>query len=465
MAAPQRMQFFITEEIGPNRSITPAGFLLCTDVPLARTGIMNYAPGETPVAIGPKGYVEIERNADEVFNPQSLATYTSAPFTLDHPSVDVIPTNWRDLAHGDVLNARRGDNELIECVVGDIMVKSPEAIAAIQRGRREVSVGYTCDYDEIEPGRGRQRNIIVNHVALVERGRCGPRCSIRDEEPENPMSATTLDGGNMLKRLAANLRTAFAGGDEAAVKKAIDGLDTITDLGSAPANGAGGSTININVRDKEPEEEETEKAKDAAARDARDKAIDKFMADTAETLKEVKDSIEELKKDKPDKADDEAILGTLQMEAPPGTNDAAITKDSTKDSALLAHSYQETVSMAEVLAPGIVPPTFDTKLPAARTFDSICKHRRTALSVAVNNARLAGFIRDNMPKGKTFDSMSCDETRTLFKASAAVAAAINNGAGKTADVVITGPGAKTNSKVTSIKELNALAKTKYKTAN
>lgn len=283
------------------------------------------------------------------------------------------------------------------------------------------------------------------------------------------MTAKALDGGNLIKRSLARLRAGMRTGDEAAVEKELTGLETITDLEGAsdPAIGAAnpGSTININLGDKDKEDEEDDKTKDAT-RDARDKAIDKFMSDTNENFKKINDSIEELKKggEKKDKVEDEKILGALQMEAPPGTSDA-LTMDSTKDSTVLAHSYQETVSMAEVLAPGITPPTFDVKLPAAKTFDSICKHRRSALSIAVNNPKLVGFIRSGLPQGKTFDSMSCDETRTLFKASAAVAAAINNGAGKTADVNINGGGAKTNSKVTSIKDLQELAKKTYKTQN
>ncbi len=475
------MEFFISEEIGPNRAMTPAGFLLCRNVPLARTGTMLYAPGETPVAPGMNGVVNIERNADEVFSPDSLASFMGAPFTLDHPLDDVIPTNWRDLAHGDVLNARRGDGDLGDCVVADILIKSPEAIDELNSGKREVSVGYSCDYDQIEPGRGRQRNIVVNHVALVRQGRCGPRCSIGDKaNPEISMTVKTADKG-IIKRSMDRLRAAISTKDEGAVEKELKGLETITDMALGdPAEGLaapGAAAVHIHLGDKSRDEDKDDEKKDKKTddedkedeekkktQDARDKAVDAKFAAMDEKIDKLCDTVENfVKGEGKEKAEDEKILGALQMEAPPGTNDAAI-RAGVKDSAILSNAYQETVSLAEILAPGIQPPAFDVTKPAAKTFDSICGHRRRALSIARNTAAMTTFIDENMPKGKTFDSMTCDETRTLFKSAAAVARAINNGAGRTADVKINA-GGNQQSPINSIADLNKYAKDHFKTAN
>jgi hypothetical protein len=42
------VRFYATEQIGPKRHKTPEGYLICQDVPLARTGIMEYGQEEIP---------------------------------------------------------------------------------------------------------------------------------------------------------------------------------------------------------------------------------------------------------------------------------------------------------------------------------------------------------------------------------------------------------------------------------
>jgi hypothetical protein len=63
-------------------------------------------------------------------------------------------------------------------------VTSSEAVAEIDNGVRQLSLGYDADYDMTGPGRGEQRNIIVNHLALVENGRCGGMSNSRSRAAE-----------------------------------------------------------------------------------------------------------------------------------------------------------------------------------------------------------------------------------------------------------------------------------------
>lgn len=178
------MKFFTSERLGPKQSIMGAsGFLLCEDVPLARTGVQLYGPGEVPITPGPDGMIRIEREPDQVFRSETVASANGKAATVDHPPVDVTPDNWRELAVGFAVNPRRGEGILDDLLLGDIIVTCPEVIEAVRaRKLREISLGYDADYEEIEPGRGRQTNILVNHVAFLEPGgsRCGPRCSIGD---------------------------------------------------------------------------------------------------------------------------------------------------------------------------------------------------------------------------------------------------------------------------------------------
>lgn len=185
-------RFFVQSRLSEHQSITPEGYLLCQAVPITRTGSLEYQPDEVPVSAGGKNCVTIYRDAGDLFDPAAIASYEGKPVTIGHPDQDVNPSNWRDLAKGHVQNVRRGSGNEADLLLADILVTDEEAIELIRkRGIREISCGYDADYEEIEPGKGKQVSFIGNHVALVDAGRAGPRCAVRD---------TIKDSRNMAKR-------------------------------------------------------------------------------------------------------------------------------------------------------------------------------------------------------------------------------------------------------------------------
>lgn len=175
-------RFYTTEQLGPKQSLTPEGFLLCEDVPLARPGEMIYGPDETPIDAGPDGITRITRTLEELFRPETLASFNGKPVTNEHPDEDVTPDNWKRYTVGVLLNVRPGIGDNEGLMVGDLLITDPQTIQDIRSDKREVSLGYDADYKKTADGEGTQANIIGNHVALVERGRCGPRCAIHDHE-------------------------------------------------------------------------------------------------------------------------------------------------------------------------------------------------------------------------------------------------------------------------------------------
>jgi len=175
-------EFYATERIGPQQSITPEGFLLCKDAVLARTGKQLYSDKEIPIKGDAQGKIIIDREPDEVFRPATIASLQGKPITLDHPPEDVNPDNYHDLAVGHVINPRRGTGVFDHLLIGDLLIHDKKAIEAIRNKLlRELSVGYRADYEETGDARGRQRNILCNHLALVKDGRCGPVCRIGDK--------------------------------------------------------------------------------------------------------------------------------------------------------------------------------------------------------------------------------------------------------------------------------------------
>jgi len=167
----------------------PEGYLLCLNVPVARTGIQEYLPEELGLAPGP-GTVEVFRPEEEVFSPATVASFEGMPVTNDHPPEGVDVSNIRALQKGHAHNVRRGSGKEADLLLADLIITDPALIEAVLRdGKREISCGYTYELAE-ENGRYIQRNIRGNHVAVVDAGRAGSRVCIRDGRPEPRIRGT-----------------------------------------------------------------------------------------------------------------------------------------------------------------------------------------------------------------------------------------------------------------------------------
>src|SRR6185503_11189172 len=131
------MKFFVKEKLGLTRSTTPEGFLLIENTPVARTGEMLYGPGETPVEVGPDGITKIDRSPEEVFRPETIASCSGKPVVNDHPSSDVNPDNWNELAVGVMMHPRRGTGTLDDTLMADLLITNRGAIDDIKSGKLE----------------------------------------------------------------------------------------------------------------------------------------------------------------------------------------------------------------------------------------------------------------------------------------------------------------------------------------
>ena len=184
----------------------PEGYLLCLNVPVARTGIQEYLPAE--LGLTGNGLVPVSRPEEEVFSPETVASFEGMPVTNDHPPDGVDVFNIRALQKGHAHNVRRGSGEESDLLLADLIITDPGLITAIlEEGKREISCGYTYELCE-ENGRYIQRKIRGNHVAVVDAGRAGARVSIKDEHPSESLIRVTVP---MLQPSKA--RSGFGNGD------------------------------------------------------------------------------------------------------------------------------------------------------------------------------------------------------------------------------------------------------------
>ena len=185
--------YYTPEKIGKTRRITPEGFLVLEGTPIARTGEQIYAAHELDgLRPNGQGQIIVQRLPEEVFAENTLKSFEGKDFVIEHPPEGVDVTNWKNHTVGHVQNVRRGSGIEDDLIVADIIVKDPMAIEYVNKHLPELSAGYDSDYEQTEPGKAIQRNILGNHVAGVKAGRAGARVAVRDHQTEevSPMAKT-----------------------------------------------------------------------------------------------------------------------------------------------------------------------------------------------------------------------------------------------------------------------------------
>jgi hypothetical protein len=521
------LRFVTDEQLSKKRRIVNGGYLLCEDVPIARVGTLVYAPGEVPVAPGPDGLVRIDRDPDDVFDERSIRTFEGMPIVDEHPMIGdevigVDPDNWKTHSLGTVFNVRRGtgpegseDNDP-DIMYGDFLFQDRRGIRLVDSGKRQVSAGYDADYESLGPGRGRQHNIIGNHVALVERGRCGPRCSIGDaaarskENKGMPKKMTLRDHVAAVRDAIGAARKRVRAGD---AEGGVEELDRIPEMlgevisGDAFPEEAGGmgakdghTHVTVNIHGKRPGVDGepgagVDEAPDGAMPGAKrpmpgagegSEGDDtppwaQALVQRIENMEEVVVALsEKMGGGEPDGDEDEGAEddGGAMGDAEPDMEDkvpgeradtthASMDKrrggDKRRagdraqpgrarvgDSTSLAAAFSDMLARAEVLAPGMNVPTYDSTRGARDTSAAMCSFRRNTLRRAYTGdakAAIDSMLAGSKPMFHDSAAMACPEVNAVFNGASTLLRAQRTGdfessftGDTTAKVVMNGSG-------------------------
>jgi hypothetical protein len=136
--------------------------------------------------------------------------------------------------------------------------------------------------------------------------------------------------------------------------------------------------------------------------------------------------------DPADKTEDEAGVGgssgsAAENSAGSGGGMSSSTPSSTNDSKAVLAEFQETVSLAEILAPGLKLPTHDAKASPKAVRDTLCVLRRRALAKAYTTDAGREVIEKLAGKGRPdFTKMTCDAASILFRGAAGAVREKNN---------------------------------------
>ena len=462
--------YYAPEKIGRTRKITPEGFLILEGTPIARLGEQLYNAEEINrdgegnpilpddpryIPPDPHGCIRVKRLPEEVFHPETLASFEGKDYVIEHPPDGVNLDNWKNQTVGHVQNVRRGEGAEDDLVIADIVVKDPGAIEHVNKNLPENSAGYRADYERAEPGWAIQRNIIGNHVAAVRAGRAGARVAVRDHE-------STSIGDNVMatvkkapSRVMSAVRTALAvvgvkSDDAARVESAMSLLTADAESESESEESGGEYTMKDMARD-------MKSVKDwIAARDAEaeaKKAEEKREADRkAHDAEEGKKRSEEAAAEM---AGHEAVGDTI-VEAE-GAGGGYVTMGKTWTGSMTGDGAPEPVlsavnSRAEILVPGVPKLTADAikgnggKVLAQYMRDALLHHAATPAG-RLNVANFA-ITSDSIPK------LSGRELIGVFNGVSGLARHKNNLLARTAASRTTADGRPTPQTIADLNEAN-----------
>lgn len=157
--------------------------------PLSKVGVFPYL-GRSIGAPEPDRIYYVYRPEEELSDPETVASFRLSPFVDDHTmlgddeDVGLTPAEQKGV-HG-VIGERVSYDPADRTLYGNLKVFSKALSNRIKSGKREISCGYRCAYEErhgVFEGQRYdyiQRRIRGNHLALVDQGRMGPDVRVLD---------------------------------------------------------------------------------------------------------------------------------------------------------------------------------------------------------------------------------------------------------------------------------------------
>ena len=163
------------------------GWFEVQDNPVSKVGVFSYRGSQLKGAPDPDKTYNVLRPADELGSDETIDSFKLNPWINDHLMLGaeeegLTPAEQKGVGGvtGEKVYFKDGT------LYANLKLFSQSMADAIKHGKRELSLGYRCDYDwtpgvfEGQPYDCIQRQIRGNHLALVKEGRMGPEVAVLD---------------------------------------------------------------------------------------------------------------------------------------------------------------------------------------------------------------------------------------------------------------------------------------------
>jgi hypothetical protein len=212
--------------IGDKLRLDSFGFLHVDNVIIARTGIQHYLESEIFKDGDPTKIIGVARLKKDILDSGSIKTFKNIPLTDSHPNEFVTSRNFSKYQKGSISKVEPKDDKYL---LTDITINDEKLIGKVKKGKVELSVGYStvliAEDGELngEKYSYRQTEIIANHLAVVEHGRCGAKCSLISDDG----SLVKLNKRNKMKKVKITI------GDKSTEVEVADEVASYIDMQTA----------------------------------------------------------------------------------------------------------------------------------------------------------------------------------------------------------------------------------------
>lgn len=191
--SPQQASAIAYKEAGDSESKRQEdinGWIEIKDNPLSKIGVFEYSGAQIDPAgesLDPEKIYNVYRPEEELSSEECINSFKLLPWIDDHVMLGndgsgLTPTEEKgvDGVIGEEVHYKNG------YLLGNLKIFSKNMEELIKSGKKELSIGYRCEYDN-ESGEYNgvrydfvQRKIRGNHLALVEEGRAGKDVKVLD---------------------------------------------------------------------------------------------------------------------------------------------------------------------------------------------------------------------------------------------------------------------------------------------
>lgn len=161
------------------------GYWFIEHNPISKVGIFDYLGSSISEECEPNKVYKVFRSGDTLLASVPTWDNPPKPFINDHEMLGEGFSKIDDRpVQGVITNPQYEDGVLY----ADITVYSEALKDAIENGKKELSLGYFCKFEK-QPGTYEgenydyvQTNMVGNHIALVDAGRCGSDVKVFDRK-------------------------------------------------------------------------------------------------------------------------------------------------------------------------------------------------------------------------------------------------------------------------------------------
>lgn len=281
---PQRWdRAFITDT-----NLTDEGYLAVTACPVSRPGVFPYLYSDGSQIMEAK-------LPNDLFSNETIQSVNNKPLTNDHPKEPVTVSNYKEYSVGHTDNDAGVTNNKLAV---SLMITDAKTIQDIQNGKNELSIGFEADVQAL-PGDydgmhydAVQKNMRINHVAVVSAGRAGSSVSIKGDSAEmveDAKNKPNIGGNNTMHNDDNDLIDALTG----FLNKYKKNKGTGSGAGSSAASSNSSSASSASSSASSASSAASSAAKKSDAADDTHKAVNEHENDSADiaTLKAENDRL------------------------------------------------------------------------------------------------------------------------------------------------------------------------------